>query len=631
MRRINSFGTLSLSFGLSFGLGALGCNDDVTVMPPETGTGTDSETGDGDGDGDGDPGDGDGDGDGDGEPCPEGTQDCPCGVGDFCDSPLECIDGICQEGEPDPVCGNGVLEGDEQCDDGPANDNTAACKLDCTPQMCGDGFVGASEACDDGNVEDADECTNACGLPGCGDGILQVGEACDDGNLEDGDACLSSCIAASCGDLVVQQGVEACDDGNDIDTDACLPGCIAASCGDSLIWADTEQCDDGNMVDLDGCNSNCNVTGGLIWEQTYSAGAASCDFFYGVDVAPNGRVAVVGILNRVSDPMQDCRIIVRVYEEDGTLVWSSIPTTGPHCDEGAGVDWDAQGYLWVTGTVYDANNLQQQWVRRYDPAGNSLWSRSFGSTGVDNAYGIALDGDGNGIMVGSVTTQNNGVDATLRAIAPNGNSVWAKEYHFGATDAVRDVITAGDDIYVAGYIDVVGQNSNGWAARFDMQGNPVWQHTYNGMLNSLDRAGGIARADDGTLAIAGLETGQFNQDVFTQRLDAAGQTIWTRNYNNPGMNWSDRGQEVDIDADGNIVVAGQTWDPGLAGGNFDTWLRKYDADGNEVWTDITAGDVDGEDAWWAIDIADNGEILVSGGITDDPANCADAVLRRYAR
>jgi hypothetical protein len=65
--------------------------------------------------------------------------------------------------------------------------------------------------------------------------------------------------------------------------------------------------------------------------------------------------------------------------------------------------------------------------------------------------------------------------------------------------------------------------------------------------------------------------------------------------------------------------------------NFDTWLRKYDADGNEVWTEISAGAVDGEDVWWAIDVAPNDELLVAGAMTNDASNCADAVLRRYAR
>ncbi len=46
------------------------------------------------------------------------------------------------------VCGNGIVEGTEQCDDG---HETATCDSDCTFAMCGDGVVNmtAGEECDD--------------------------------------------------------------------------------------------------------------------------------------------------------------------------------------------------------------------------------------------------------------------------------------------------------------------------------------------------------------------------------------------------------------------------------------------------------------------------------------------------
>ncbi|MCA9718144.1 MAG: DUF4215 domain-containing protein, partial [Myxococcales bacterium] len=81
---------------------------------------------------------------------------------------------------------------------------------------CGDGVVEADEQCDDGNNEDGDGCTAMCVAEVCGDGVVNNGgmEECDDGNAENTDACLDTCVAASCGDGFVQDGVEPCDDGN---------------------------------------------------------------------------------------------------------------------------------------------------------------------------------------------------------------------------------------------------------------------------------------------------------------------------------------------------------------------------------------------------------------------------------
>ena len=91
------------------------------------------------------------------------------------------------------VCGDGFIEGDETCDDGPQNSDTRAdaCRTSCQAARCGDGVKDTSEQCDDGDEDNTDECTSRC-TP-CGNGTLDPGEACDDGNAADGDGCDSAC------------------------------------------------------------------------------------------------------------------------------------------------------------------------------------------------------------------------------------------------------------------------------------------------------------------------------------------------------------------------------------------------------------------------------------------------------
>ncbi|MBC8072139.1 MAG: DUF4215 domain-containing protein, partial [Deltaproteobacteria bacterium] len=61
--------------------------------------------------------------------------------------------------------------------------------------MCGDGMIDEGEDCDDENDNPRDECTNECTTPVCGDGVVQGDEDCDDGNDEDGDSCTASCTS----------------------------------------------------------------------------------------------------------------------------------------------------------------------------------------------------------------------------------------------------------------------------------------------------------------------------------------------------------------------------------------------------------------------------------------------------
>jgi cysteine-rich repeat protein len=52
-----------------------------------------------------------------------------------------------------PICGNGVIEPGEACDDGNSNSDTTpnACRTDCSDFVCGDGITDTNfnEECDD--------------------------------------------------------------------------------------------------------------------------------------------------------------------------------------------------------------------------------------------------------------------------------------------------------------------------------------------------------------------------------------------------------------------------------------------------------------------------------------------------
>ncbi len=74
--------------------------------------------------------------------------------------------------------------------------------------VCGDGQVEGDEQCDDENVEDGDGCLPGCRTEEgwicqdspsicetqCGDSIIAGDEQCDDDNTEDGDGCSSECM-----------------------------------------------------------------------------------------------------------------------------------------------------------------------------------------------------------------------------------------------------------------------------------------------------------------------------------------------------------------------------------------------------------------------------------------------------
>ena len=160
--------------------------------------------------------------------------------------------------EAAPACGDGVVAGDEACDDGNLDDDDG-CSAVCAIEVCGDSIINGAEECDDGNDVDGDGCSVACIDEFCGDGIHHplLLEECDDGNDVLGDGCTPLCEQEVCGDGELV-GLEGCDDGNLFDGDGCNSECVAEVCGDGILHDGIgEECDDGNALNGDGCSVSC--------------------------------------------------------------------------------------------------------------------------------------------------------------------------------------------------------------------------------------------------------------------------------------------------------------------------------------------------------------------------------------
>ena len=165
------------------------------------------------------------------------------------------------------ACGNGHMEGLEECDDGAANSDSFpnACRTDCTVARCGDGVVDSGEECDDGPSNSdkvPDACRTTCALPRCGDGLVdsRAGEACDCGDEsqlvppscqgpnsdEPGSLCHTDCTIVGCGDGVLREPEE------------CEPGLFFAdTCQDFGYYTGTLGCLANCRFDVSGCQERC--------------------------------------------------------------------------------------------------------------------------------------------------------------------------------------------------------------------------------------------------------------------------------------------------------------------------------------------------------------------------------------
>jgi cysteine-rich repeat protein len=248
----------------------------------------------------------------------------------------ECRNAVCEPAE----CGNGVVELDEECDNGSANgDKPDGCRSDCRRARCGDHVVDTGEVCDDGNNSNGDGCSADCkSNESCGNGVIDlmnprgVPEQCDagpDNSDTTPDACRTSCQKAGCGDGIVDS-TEQCDQGaanSDTTPDACRKTCKNPHCGDG-VKDSNEACDTA----LPGpCSPNCR--------SDLSCGNAILDPGEGCDCGTNPLALPIGCngingpapakcsANCVSNTCGDSTIDPPLEKCDGTSLGGSTCTS----------------------------------------------------------------------------------------------------------------------------------------------------------------------------------------------------------------------------------------------------------------------------------------------------------------
>jgi hypothetical protein len=162
------------------------------------------------------------------------------------------------------------------------------------------------------------------------------------------------------------------------------------------------------------------------------------------------------------------------YDANGNIQWTR--QFGTASDEAAWAVAASNNSVYVAGETRGAfpgqtnSGLADIYLRKYDSAGNLLWTRQYGTAGDEYASYLALDGAFiyvAGYTTGSVEGLNaGGVDAVLAKFDENGNLVWARQFGTSGTDYGYTVAVDGTGVYVAGetFGALTGQIAGGHAS-----------------------------------------------------------------------------------------------------------------------------------------------------------------------
>lgn len=310
-------------------------------------------------------------------------------------------------------------------------------------------------------------------------------------------------------------------------------------------------------------------------------------------------------------------------------------------------------------------DASQAFLMRLNSAGAVKWIREIQGTGVQRAFGTAVDGAGNSYVIGestgSAVIQGGANDAiplaqggTFMFVAKystNGDLLWARtgvcvdEKSTGAVSGSAVTVDTLGNVYAAGgFIDsasfggtqVSGSENpdvNVFIAKYDATGEVEWVRTVTD--SNRCRIHGVAAAGAESVAIAGEFSGTASfdtkhtitssgdSDVFIARYSADGTVQWSRKAGGAG---ADVAYGLAVDSTGTTVVCGRiatgAADFGegvdaVGSGSGSGFVARYDSLGTPSWATVFGGEGGSEARGISLD--QSGAVAVTGAFSGEVA------------
>ncbi len=363
----------------------------------------------------------------------------------------------------------------------------------------------------------------------------------------------------------------------------------------------------------------------------------------------------------------------------GSALWSK--SFGDNVQPG-GIAADPAGNVLITGSFsetvdfgdgpHTSSDGYDVFVLKLDPAGNLLWSKTFGGAGSEMGSGIGADAEGNILLTGALTGKHldfgggllelhGGSDVFAVKLDPAGNHVWSRRVGGPHTD-----LALGLAVDASGGIAVLGEYADGptdlgagaiplaghvgvFVVRFDSAGTLL--HGAGASGPGLDNGVGITMSPTNEVFI----TGSFDKsmtfgdhtvisagasDVFVAELDQQGHWGWARRF---GGASSDVGYGVQVTPAGNLALTGvytsaiDFGDTTPQAGGYQPFLVELTASGDFVASSEYGGG-EGSAHGNALAVAPAGDTVMAGNLNGpvtlqaEPLVCAgseDIFVAKY--
>ncbi len=324
--------------------------------------------------------------------------------------------------------------------------------------------------------------------------------------------------------------------------------------------------------------------GDIIWSNTY--GGNGLDFGRSIIQTPDEGYIIGGTTESFGAGGEDFYLIK--VDALGSTQWTNTYGGSGRDEIFAIQNTDDGGFILAGSTTSFGAGSYDIYIIKIDSIGDILWSHTYGGSGDDRPGSIYQAEDGGYIISGwNSSIGSGGKDLYLLKIDSNGNVLWDHTYGGSGDDYGGYSTEANIDggFIIVGFTYSFGEGSRDfYVVKTDSIGNPLWTRTYGGSADDL--AYSVQQTNDGGFIIAGFTEsfGVGSRDVYLVKIDSSGDLIWTKTYGGGGI---DFGFCIKATDDNGYIVSGTT--NSFGAGSEDIYFLRLNADGDTLWTRAYGG------------------------------------------
>jgi hypothetical protein len=240
-----------------------------------------------------------------------------------------------------------------------------------------------------------------------------------------------------------------------------------------------------------------------------------------------------------------------------------------------------KGYILAGSTSSFGMGSSDAYLLKIDSLGIPLWQKNFGDINIDHFYSVKETMDSGFVAAGYTNSSGNGgYDMFIVKTDKNGETSWVKS--IGGTDwdlAYSITETADSGYVVAGGTFSYGLGSEDiYLVKLNALGDTLWTRTYGGAMDEEARS--IQQTSDNGFILTGFSKsfGNINGDVYTIKTNSTGDTLWTKTLGYSGI---DIGNNIKQTSSGDYILAGTTQ---LSAGYNQAFIVKMNPAGDTIFT-----------------------------------------------